>query len=67
VTFSIGFSHLPHVIAGSVEVLAGVFAGQGVTIAHFGRFLAITTFGNIVVGVVFVAILKFAHAPQAAE
>ncbi len=66
VTFSLGFSHLPHAVAGTVEVLAGVFSGQGITLADFGRFLALSTLGNIAGGVVFVAILKFAHATQAA-
>ena len=66
VTFALGFSHLPHVIAGTVEVLAGAFSGQGITGADFGRFLALATLGNIAGGVVFVAILKFAHATQAA-
>jgi hypothetical protein len=55
-------------LSGTVEVLAGAFAGQGITAADFGRFLAITTLGGVVVGVVFVAILKFAHAtPTTAE
>ncbi len=67
VTFSIGFSHLPHVIAGTVEVLAGAFSGQGISAADFARFLSIATVGNILGGVVFVAVLKFAHATQSAE
>jgi formate-nitrite transporter family protein len=67
VTFALGFSHLHHVVAGTTEVLAGVFAGQGITMADFGRFLAVTTLGNVIGGVVFVAILKFAHATQTAQ
>lgn len=67
VTFALGFSHLHHAIAGTTEVLAGLFAGQGITLADFGRFLGLATAGNVVGGVVFVAILKFAHATQAAE
>jgi formate/nitrite transporter FocA (FNT family) len=58
----IGFAHLHHVIVGSVEVLAGVFAGQGVTAADFGRFLLWTTLGNAVGGPIFVAIIKSGHA-----
>jgi formate/nitrite transporter FocA (FNT family) len=67
VTAALGFSHLHHAIAGTVEVLAGAFSGQGVGGAEFGRFLGLATLGNILGGVVFVAILKFAHATQAAE
>jgi formate/nitrite transporter FocA (FNT family) len=66
VTFSLGFAHLHHAVAGTVEVLAGAFSGQGITLADFGRFLGIVTLGNMIGGVVFVAILKFAHATQAA-
>ncbi len=66
VTFALGFSHLHHAIAGTAEVLAGLFAGQGITLADFGRFLGLATLGNVIGGVVFVAILKFAHATQAA-
>ncbi|HEV7519298.1 MAG TPA: formate/nitrite transporter family protein [Thermoanaerobaculia bacterium] len=65
VTFSLGFSHLHHAVAGTVEVLAGLFSGQGITLADFARFLSISTLGNMIGGVVFVAILKFAHATQA--
>lgn len=58
----IGFAHLHHVVVGSVEVLAGVFAGGGVTWADFGHFLLWTTLGNAVGGPVFVAVIKFGHA-----
>jgi formate-nitrite transporter family protein len=67
VTFALGFTHLHHAIAGTTEVLAGLFAGQGITLADFGRFLALATLGNVIGGVVFVAILKFGHATQTAE
>lgn len=66
VTASIGFCHLPHCVAGAAEVLAGVFAGQGVTLAELFRFLALTTAGNIVGSVVFVALIKYGHAKKAA-
>ena len=65
VTTSIGFAGLHHVILGSVEVFAGVFAGQGVGALDVGRFLLWATLGNIVGGVVFVAVLKYGVArPQ---
>lgn len=60
----IGFLHLPHVVAGSVEVLAGVFAGQGVTASDYGRFLLWTTLGNLLGGSFFVSLIKYGHAIQ---
>ncbi len=62
VTTAIGFAHLHHSILGSVEVLAGAFANQGVTAADFGHFLLWTTLGNAVGGPVFVALIKYGHA-----
>ena len=58
----IGFAHLHHVVVGSVEVLAGVFAGEKVTFADYGHFLLWTTLGNAVGGPFFVAVIKFGHA-----
>ena len=57
----IGFAHLPHSIAGTVEVLAGVFASPEVTLGDFGRFLVASTIGNVIGGSVFVALLKYSH------
>ncbi len=61
VTTAIGFSHLHHSIVGSVEVLAGLFAGQGITLAQFGHFLLWATLGNSIGGAVFVALVKYSH------
>ncbi len=58
----IGFAHLNHVVVGSVEVLAGVFAGEKVTFGDYGWFLLWATLGNAVGGPVFVALIKFGHA-----
>jgi formate/nitrite transporter FocA (FNT family) len=58
----IGLAQLHHVVVGSVEVLAGVFAGPDVTAADYGHFLLWTTLGNIVGGSVFVALIKYSHA-----
>jgi formate/nitrite transporter FocA (FNT family) len=58
----IGFAHLHHVVVGSVEVLAGVFSGQGIGWGDYGRFLLWTTLGNAVGGPLFVAIIKYGHA-----
>lgn len=57
---SIGLAGLHHSIAGAVEVLFAVFAGEG-GIGSFTMFLVWATVGNAVGGSVFVAILKYAH------
>jgi formate/nitrite transporter FocA (FNT family) len=62
VTTVIGFCRLHHVILGTVEVLSGVFADQGISPSDFGKFLLWTTLGNIVGGTVFVALIKYGHA-----
>ncbi len=58
----IGLGRLHHVVVGSVEVLAGLFAGQGVTAADYAHFLFWTTLGNVVGGSVFVALIKYSYA-----
>lgn len=57
---AIGFVGLHHSIAGSVEVLFGVFTG-GTGLGSFILFLVWATIGNAVGGSVFVALLKYAH------
>jgi len=61
VTTSIGLLHLQHCVVGTTEVLAGVFAGQGVSMIDFFRFLSLTTAGNVAGSVVFVALIKYGH------
>lgn len=61
ITASIGLAGLPHCIAGTAEVLSGVFSGQGATLVDYGCFLLWTTVGNIIGGVIFVAIIKYSH------
>ena len=60
----IGFSHLHHVVVGSVEVLAGVFAEERVKLGDYGHFLLWTTLGNAAGGPFFVAFIKYGHAIQ---
>lgn len=67
VTAGIGLAGLHHSIAGTVEVLAGVFAGQGIGLVDFGDFLLWTTLGNAFGGVIFVALVKYAHVKQSNE
>lgn len=62
VATAIGFAHLAHAIAGSVEVLTGLFAREGITWLDYGHFLFWATLGNAVGGTVFVALLKYSQA-----
>lgn len=61
VATSIGFAHLPHSIAGNVEVLLGLFAGPEISLVEYGRFLLAATVGNAIGGTIFVALLKYGH------
>lgn len=63
VTGSIAYAHLPHSIAGTMEVLLGVFGGY-VSLSRFAVFLFWSTVGNIVGGTVFVTILRHSHAQR---
>ncbi|MFB6235375.1 MAG: formate/nitrite transporter family protein [Halopenitus sp.] len=67
VTAAIGLLHLPHSIAGNVEVLFGLFLSPAVTLADYAAFLALATVGNAVGGVVFVALLKYGHAVRGGD
>jgi len=64
VTASIGLLHLPHSIAGNVEVLFGMFVSPTVTVADYAVFLALATAGNAVGGGVFVGLLKYGHVTR---
>ena len=64
VTAAIGLAGLHHSIAGTVEVLTGLFAGQGIGVVDFLDFLLWTTVGNAIGGVIFVALVKYAHVAQ---
>jgi len=61
VTAGIGVLHLPHSIAGNVEVLFGAFVAPEITVLDYAVFLALATVGNVVGGSVFVALLKYGH------
>jgi formate/nitrite transporter FocA (FNT family) len=65
VTTTIGYIGLHHCIAGTVEVLAGVFISADLTWLDFSRFIFWTTLGNAIGGSVFVALIKYGHASQA--
>jgi formate/nitrite transporter FocA (FNT family) len=61
VTAGIGLLHLPHSIAGNVEVLMAVLSGPKYGWFDYGYFLGLSTVGNAIGGVVFVALLKYGH------
>lgn len=67
VATTIGFIGLHHAIVGTVEVLAGLFSGQGISVADFGHFLLWTTLGNSIGGVVFVAAIKYSHVIRSGQ
>ena len=64
---TISLAHLPHSIAGSVEVLLGVFSSNAITFLDYGRFLLFSSIGNLVGGVVFVALLKYGHVVRGGD
>jgi len=61
ITTVIGVGRLHHVVVGSVEVLAGAFAGEGISATDFGRFALWATLGNAVGGSFFVAFIKYSY------
>jgi formate-nitrite transporter family protein len=67
VTTAIGLCHLHHAVVGTAEVLAGVFSGEGATLADFGKFLLWATLGNMLGGFFFVALIKFGHIRSSSE
>lgn len=67
VTFVIGFTHLPHCIAGNIELFAGLLATSVVTPIDYGIYLFVVTVGNTVGGTVFVALLKYGFVVRGGE
>lgn len=61
VTFLIGLGDLHHSIAGAVELFTAMLVGADVSTAGALRFLSIALLGNLIGGVVFVAVLNYAH------
>lgn len=62
-TLLIGFTHLPHSIAGHIEMTAAVLATP-LGIASYGHFLFVATLGNAIGGVFFVALVKYGHVAR---
>ncbi|USZ75987.1 formate/nitrite transporter family protein [Halorussus vallis] len=67
VTAAIGILHLPHSIAGNVEVLFGVFLSPMVSVLDYVTFITLATMGNAVGGVVFVSLLKYGHVVRGGD
>lgn len=61
VTMVIGLGGLHHSIVGSIEVFAGLLVSDEVTGSDYFVFQLWTTLGNIIGGVVFVALIKYSH------
>ncbi|MFN8446345.1 MAG: formate/nitrite transporter family protein [Caldilineaceae bacterium] len=67
ITTAIGLGRLHHAVVGSVEVLAGYFAGQAITLFNVFHVLVWTTLGNTIGGIVFVALIKYSHVVRSEE
>lgn len=67
VTATIGLLHLPHSIAGNVEVLFGLLTSTAVSPLDYLAFLLLATVGNAVGGTIFVALLKYGHVVRGAN
>lgn len=61
VTYLIGLAHFPHVIAGSVAALYGVFSGGHSLAEYVGGFFLPTLIGNVIGGVLMVAVVNYAQ------
>lgn len=64
ITSAIAFMHLPHSIAGNVEMFMGLLVDSPVTWVNYGRFLLATLVGNAIGGVVFVGLLAYGGRPR---
>ncbi|GGL51908.1 formate/nitrite transporter family protein [Halocalculus aciditolerans] len=61
VTSVIGFAHLPHAVAGVVELAAAALVAPTITAAEVAAVLGVAVVGNAVGGSVFVALLKYGY------
>lgn len=67
VTATIGLLHLPHSIAGNIEVLFGLFMSPAISPMDYVAFLVLATIGNAIGGAIFVALLKYGHIVRGAK
>jgi len=61
VTYLIGLAHFPHIIAGSVAALYGVFTGMHSVGEFFTVFFTPTLIGNMIGGIMLVAVVNYAQ------
>ena len=65
VTFIISIAGLHHCIVGSIEIFMAYFANANdISGLEFLKFQVLSTLGNIIGGVVLVALVKYAHSKQ---
>jgi formate/nitrite transporter FocA (FNT family) len=65
VTFIISIAGLHHCIVGSIEVFMAFFGeANKISLSEFLRFQGLATLGNIIGGVILVAVVKFAHSKR---
>lgn len=67
VTATIGIMHLPHSIAGNVEVLFGLLLSSEIVLTDYLTFLILATCGNAIGGTIFVGLLKYGHVIRGAK
>ncbi|MFB6158721.1 MAG: formate/nitrite transporter family protein [Candidatus Nanohalobium sp.] len=67
VTATIGMLHLPHSIAGNVEVLLGLLTSTTITPTNYITFLTLSTIGNAIGGAIFVGLMKYGHVTRGAK
>jgi len=67
ITATIGILHLPHSIAGNVEVLFGLFTSTEIGFMDYFLFLTMATIGNALGGAIFVGLLKYGHVTRGAK
>jgi formate/nitrite transporter FocA (FNT family) len=67
ITYLVGLGHLTHIIAGSVDVLYAVAAGQISWGEYLWRFMLPTLIGNTIGGVSLVAALNYAQVVSGRE
>lgn len=67
VAATIGILHLPHSIAGNVEVLFGLFTSSSITLNDYLAFQTLATIGNAIGGAIFVGLVKYSHVVRGAK
>lgn len=67
VTATIGILHLPHSIAGNVEVLFGLITSSAIGLPDYLSFLALATLGNALGGAFFVGLMKYSQVVRGAK